>query len=245
MPPEIFFKGQGLLALTSDASLDFTPADFDQPLTAPQREYLQKACGRDIPQVFWRKQVHGDEVLVVKSRDRHDFLDTSTTIKVVPVTTFTEADAYITNTKNLPIAIRTADCVPVFIFDPEHQAVGLAHAGWKGTFKGIAAKTAKLMQERYSSYFSDLKIVLGPSIRQCCYQVGPEFREFFPADLKERERHLYLDVVNSNRRQLLQLGVRPDNIFDCGLCTCCSKNFFSHRRDGAKAARMISIMMLT
>ena len=231
MPPEIFFKDEGVLAMISDASLDFTPADFDSPLTPQQRAYLNKYGGVDIPQVFWRKQIHGDDILVAEG--------TAADAKNYP-----DADAYITDENNLPIAIRTADCVPVFIFDPQKRAIGLAHAGWKGTAKSIAAKTAQRMQDKYASRCYDLKIVLGPSIRACCYQVGEEFRDYFPSHIAERAGHLYLDVVSANRDQLLQAGIRPENIVDSGLCTCCHKNYFSFRRDGLKAGRMISLMML-
>lgn len=231
MRPEIFFKDEGIIALTSDASIDFTPADFDSPLTNAQRAYLKKECGVDIPQVFWRKQIHGDDILVVKGGVR--------TSKSCP-----DADAYITDEKNLPIAIRTADCVPVFIFDPVHRVIGLAHAGWKGTYKQLAAKTIQKMQEKYTSQPSDLKIALGPSIRECCYQVGEEFRDHFPSRVRDREGRLYADVVGANRDQLLKAGVRPENIFDSRLCTCCNKDYFSFRRDGEKAGRMISVMML-
>lgn len=226
----VFFKEQGLLALTSDASMDFTPLDFDSPLTMDQRAYLKSACGLDIPQVFWRKQIHGDDILVVDNQIYKDCSD---------------ADGYITDKRNLSIAIRTADCVPVFIFDPFHQAIGLAHAGWKGTYKSIAAKTVRRMTGKYNSQPSVLKIILGPSIRACCYQVGPEFRDYFPLHIKERYGHLYLDVVSANREQLVQAGVPQGSIIDSGICTCCSKNYFSFRRDGPKAGRMISLMMLT
>src|SRR5208283_4027816 len=128
MPPEIFFKDEGVLAMTSDASVDFTPVDFDSPLTVDQRAYLKKCSGLDIPQVFWRKQIHGDDVLVVEA--------TPDSAQGRP-----DADAYITDEKYLPIAIRTADCVPVFIFDPQKRAIGLAHAGWRGTYKAITTKT--------------------------------------------------------------------------------------------------------
>jgi len=231
MRPEIYFKDKGLLALTSDASTDFIPADFDSPLTVSQREYLRKNSGEDIPQVFWRKQVHGDDVLVVSGG-----VNTS---KGCP-----DADAYITNERKLPIAIRTADCVPVFIFDPVNRAIGLAHAGWRGTYKAIALKTAQKMQEKYSSQLPHLKIVLGPSIRECCYQVGEEFRDYFPSHVKDRQGHLYVNIVEANQAQLLQKGIRAENIFDSGICTCCNKNYFSYRRDGEKAGRMISLMML-
>jgi len=232
MRPEIFFKDQGLIALTSDGSIDFTPVDFDEPLTVGQRAYLQKNCGMDIPQVFWRKQIHGDDILAARGGVGAS--------KGCP-----DADAYITDEKNLPIAIRTADCVPVFIFDPRCRVIGLAHAGWKGIHKAIAAKTVQRMQEKYASQSSDLKIVLGPSIRECCYQVGKEFRGYFPLHVKERGGHLYLDAISANRDQLLQAGVRYENILDSGICTCCNKNYFSFRRDGVKAGRMISLMMLT
>ncbi len=231
MQPEIFFKDQGVLALTSDASIDFIPVDFDSPLTAAQRAYLKSICGIDIPQVFWRKQIHGDDILVA--------LGGAGASK-----SLADADAYITHEKNLPIAIRTADCVPVFIFDPLRRVIGLVHAGWRGTYKAIAAKTVQKMREKYASQPSDLKIVLGPSIRECCYQVGEEFRDYFPAHVKDRGGYLYADVTGVNRDQLLQAGVRQENIFDSGACTCCNKNYFSFRRDGVKAGRMISLMML-
>jgi len=231
MQLKAFFKEEGLIALTSDASVDFTPADFDSPLSEVQRTYLKKKCSFDIPQVFWRKQIHGDDVLIAKGDVK--------TSKACP-----DADAYITDEKNLPIAIRTADCVPVFIFDPLHRIIGLAHAGWKGTYKAIAVKTVQKMQREYSSQVSDLKVALGPSIRECCYQVGEEFREYFPSNVKDKEGRLYVDIVSANRDQLIKAGVLAGNILDSGECTCCNKNYFSFRRDGAKAGRMISLMML-
>jgi len=231
MPPEIYFKDQGLVALTSDASINFIPVDFDSPLTIDQRTYLQRVCGVDIPQVFWRKQVHGDDILIA--------IGSAGASKNCP-----DADAYITHEKNLPIALRTADCVPVFIYDPRHRIIGVAHAGWRGTYKSIAVKTVQKMQEKYNSQAADLKIVLGPSIRACCYQVGEEFRDYFPKHVVDREGYLYADVIAANRDQLLQAGVKLENITDSGICTCCNKNYFSFRRDGAKAGRMISLMVL-
>jgi len=231
MQLKIFFKDEGLRALMSDASIDFVPADFDSPLAPAQRAYLQKNLGVDIPQVFWRKQIHGDDILVVRGGVG--------SVKGCP-----DADAYITDEKNLPIALRTADCVPIFIFDPNRRVIGLAHAGWRGTYKSIALKTVQKMQKEYGCEASDLKVFLGPSIRQCCYKIGEEFRDYFPAYVKDREGHLYADMIGANRDQLLQAGVPRAQILDSGICTCCNKDYFSFRRDGEKAGRMISLMML-
>jgi len=234
-----FFNDPGLIALISGASVDFTPIDFDAPLTEVQRAYLYKNSGFDIPQVFWRKQIHGDDILVAKKS--HVI---PAQVGIFDAKGCPDADAYITNEKNLPIAIRTADCVPVFIFDPLRRVIGLAHAGWRGTYKKIAAKTVQRMKEKFSCEPSDLKIVLAPSIRDCCYQVGEEFREYFSSYVKDRGGYLYVDVVAANRDQLMQVGVKQENILDSGICTCCHKNYFSFRRDGQKAGRMISLMML-
>ena len=231
MRPDSFFKDAGLLSLISDAAIDFTPPDFDSPLTSAQHAYLHKEYGVDIPRVFWRKQVHEDGILIAQGG--------AGSSKGCP-----DADAYITNEKDLPIAIRTADCVPVLIFDPIHRAIGLAHAGWRGTYKNIASKTAQRMQKEFGSRLSDLKIVLGPSIRQCCYKVGEEFRDYFPTRVKDRGGNLFVDVAGANHDQLLKAGALPENILDCGICTCCNKEYFSFRRDGQKAGRMISLMML-
>ncbi len=224
-----FFEDSPVLAFISDAAVDFTPPDFDSPLTQPQRSYVAAHTGMDVPQVFWRKQVHGDAVLVASQHGAQGCPD---------------ADAFITNQKDLPLAIRTADCVPVFIYDPHVHAIGLAHAGWKGTEQHIAAKTLQEMQDKFSSRCYDLNVVLGPSIRSCCYEVGKEFKTSFPKDIIERDGKLYVDVVAANRRQLLDCGVPAANIVDCGVCTYCNPGYFSFRRDGEKAGRMISLLML-
>ena len=173
MHPKYSLKNEGVIALTSDASIDFTPADFDSPLTMPSalicksiavlksRKY--SGASRSMAMIFLIAAWHGAD---------HDAKD------------YPDADAFITDEKNLPIAIRTADCVPVFIFDPIRRVIGLAHAGWRGTYKEIASKTVQRMQEKYASQPSDLKVVLGPCIRECCYKVNEEFRDYFPSNVK-------------------------------------------------------------
>ncbi len=226
-----FFEGQDVVVFISDHSMDFQPTDFNAPLTVEQRDYLKKECGLDLPHVFWRKQVHGDDVLVAK--------DSSYSSKGCP-----DADAYITNRKNLPIAIRTADCVPVFLFDPIKRAIGLAHAGWKGTHQEIAYKTVLRMQESFGSNPEDIHAVLGPSIQPCCYEVGEEFRQYFPNEIIERAGKLYVDVTKNNYKQLLRAGIKKEHIQNTGICTHCNPKYHSFRRDAEESGRMISLMTL-
>ena len=222
---------KGLVSGISDVSINFTPMDFNAPLTVPQQKYLKDRTGQNIPQVFWRKQVHEDTVIVVDS--------------LLSIASQPDADAYVTHQKNLPIAIRTADCVPVFIYDPIKKVIGLAHAGWKGTHKAIARKTVERMQDVYGCQWHDIGVYLGPSIRSCCYTVGHEFKAYFPQDITDHDDGtISVDLIGANRRQLLQMGLNPAQVIDSGECTCCNNKYFSFRRDKEKAGRMISLMML-
>ena len=226
-----FFEEQKVFAFIGDKSMDFQPTDFDAPLTEAQRAYLKKECGVDVPHVFWRKQIHGDDVLVAK--------DSSFSSHGCP-----DADAYITVQKDLPIAIRTADCVPVFLFDPEKSAIGIVHAGWKGTVKEITYKTVLRMKESLGCKPENIQAVLGPAIQPCCYEVGEEFRQYFPNEIIERSGKLFVDVIKNNYKQLLKSGLKKEHIQNTGICTYCNPKYFSFRRDAEKAGRMISLMML-
>lgn len=228
----IFPQHKNLVSLISDRSIDFTPVDFDAPLNDAQVDYIQHRTSLVIPKVFWRRQVHEDTILIVS--------DNMSSWKNQP-----DADACITNKKNVPLAIRTADCVPVFIYDAAKHVIGLAHAGWKGTHLGIAQKTIRMMQDIYHCQWHDLWVYLGPAIRTCCYQVSHEFKAYFPLDIIDHEDgSIHVDIIAANRRQIQLLGLNPVQIVDSGICTCCEENYFSYRRDKEKAGRMISLMML-
>jgi len=113
----------------------------------------------------------------------------------------------------------------------------------KGTIKAIAFKTVQKMQERYTSKASDLKIFLGRvSVNAVIKWAG--IPRIFSVICEGSRGKLFVDVISANRDQLLLAGVRQENIVDSGICTCCNKDYFSFRRDGAKAGRMVSLMML-
>ena len=226
-----FFACDKVVAWTSDRSMDFTLDESTSGLQAAQKEYCSKRSGFRIWDVAWAKQVHGAEILVVDK----DFVYDGP---------LQSADALITDQMNVPIAVRTADCLPIFIFDPTRWVIAIVHAGWRGTHQEIAMRILHTMRKNFGTWFSDLKIVFGPAIGPCCYKVEEEFYKYFPHEVVAKEQDLYLNLAQVNRRQLTALGVMPSNIFDCGVCTSCDQNFFSFRREGSKAGRMISMMLL-
>ena len=145
------------------------------------------------------------------------------------------------------LAIETADCLPILIVDPANRRVAAAHAGWRGTVARVAQAAVRALVAAGSDP-RQLVAALGPSIGPCCYEVGPEVEEafgepgsrFFVAGKEDRK---HLDVAAANRAQLKEMGLRPANIDRVDFCTRCRADlFFSYRRDGANAGRMISVV---
>jgi YfiH family protein len=156
-----------------------------------------------------------------------------------------DTEAIITNQKNLPIAIFTADCLSVFLYDAPTRSIGLVHAGWRGTRENLVKKTIEAMRGEFNSRPEDIHVFLGPSIRKCCYEVGKDFQNKFPKKLLWRWGKLFLDLAQINREELDQCGIRPANISDCSVCTSCrNQEYFSFRKEGDSSGRIMSVMML-
>lgn len=160
-----------------------------------------------------------------------------------------DGDALVAGRPGPLLGVRTADCLPLLIVDERRRAVAAVHAGWRGALRRIAARVVEAMQAHYSSRAVDLAVAIGPGIGACCYEVGPEvavqFQALFPErqDLKVRAR---IDLAEANRRILLESGVPAERIHIAGLCTACRPSeFYSWRRDGPQAGRMLSVIRIT
>jgi hypothetical protein len=175
-------------------------------------------------------QVHGDSV-VVAGRERKGECG--------------PADALVTRERRLALVIRTADCVPLFILDPETGAAGLAHVGWRGAKRGIVRRTFEVLQGEFGVKAKRCRAAMGPSIRQSCYEVGREFMEYFPGSVREESDKFFFDLAGWVKKEVRGLGVSGGSIIDSNLCTVCSKEqFFSARREGQETGRLISLIML-
>jgi YfiH family protein len=136
------------------------------------------------------------------------------------------------------------DCAPILLYDPRHRVVALAHGGWRGAAAAIGPKTIDTMRERYGTRPEELLAGVGPAIQSCCYQVNDEIYAAFQGDPRAGEnavfaRHnddngipgLFLDVTNSNARQILAAGVRQEHLDIAPYCTGCEADlFYSHRK---------------
>lgn len=202
-----------------------------------RRSFLDK-LGIDCRDLVCAGQIHGNRVKFAGNEDKgRGSLSDSDAIP--------QTDAFVTDKRNLPLAVFTADCLPVFLYDSQNRAIGLIHAGWKGTKGAVTQNAAGLMREKFNTEARFLYAGFGPCIRECCYEVGEEFNAYFTQGLTQRDERYYLDLAGINKKQLLALGVKEENIIDSKICTCCrNAEFFSYRKEGPACGRMISVTML-
>ena len=162
-------------------------------------------------------------------------------------------DGHITNEPGVPLVVFGADCVPLYFADPKRKAIGLAHAGWKGTCNKIGMVTVEKMKLTFGTKPEDLVAVVGPSIGAECYEIGAEVAEAFQSAFPKEQWKLFLkpghkyhlDLWEANRQILLQTGIKEENIIISSLCTMCRQDLlFSHRAFGGNRGSMAAVLSL-
>ena len=155
-----------------------------------------------------------------------------------------EADAIVSR-RDAPITIRTADCVPILVADISSGAVAAIHAGWRGVVSGVIPNAIEMLARDRSNVIA----AIGPCIGACCFEVGVDVAEKIAsasdASIITRQvgEKAFVDLRRAVRIQLTRLGVADSNIENVAGCTYCEKElFFSYRRDGANAGRLIAVI---
>jgi YfiH family protein len=226
----------------SSLNLGLNSGDIRENVIA-NRNALCKALEINTDRFIFPKQAHSATVRVITTtffssgkEERNHFLH--------------ETDAIITTLKGVCIAVKTADCVPVLLYDPKQKVVSAIHAGWRGTAQNIVLTTIQRLVEEFGSDPADLIAGIGPSISPDVYEVGEDVHSQFDSafyrdtnPVKTGKRRL--DLWKANKHQLIQGGVSSDHIEIAKLCTWSdSDRFFSARRDCAKTGRMATGIML-
>lgn len=189
------------------------------------------------------KQTHSSNVRIIDS----DFINLNDTQRA---SALNEVDALITQCTNICLGITTADCVPILLFDPIRKVLGVAHAGWKGTVARIGQKTAELMSQQFHCDPQDILVGIGPSISPKCFEVGEEVgQSFIDAKFnldkfsfrKKETGKLHIDLWEANKIQLIEIGIKIENIEIANLCTKSSPDlFFSARRQSINSGRILT-----
>jgi YfiH family protein len=223
----------------------------DSPnLVIDNRRRLAEALHIQLNECTYAEQVHGNEVQAVTKQHAGAGIDSRESA-------LQSKDAFITNQSGLFLHALFADCVPLFFYDPVGRAVGLAHAGWKGTVQQIAVETIGAMRRHYGTKPEHILAAIGPSIQACCYEVNDvvmlcihevmaeleidnqnELDQplIFEATMNDKYN---LSLQQMNRQIMIKAGIMPSHIEISSLCTSCRTDlFFSHRKEAGKTGRM-------
>lgn len=201
------------------------------PTTGPELlevagPWVSHALGIPLQNFIAGNQVHGTNLFSLKkdhSRCGTGFQPVIPSAPPVPeLRVIPSTDGFLTNARRTALIVVTADCLPIFLYDPNRGVVGLLHSGRAGTTKDIVGVAMKAMREDFGSDPADCVAVIGPSVGPCCYEV---------------------DLWGANEHRLNELGVAT--IFNCRVCTKCNKEvFYSYRAERENAGRMISAIAL-
>lgn len=195
------------------------------------------AVGRPFESIYDSWQVHSATVQVVRAPRGG-----------APVV---QADALVTDSRDVTLFMRFADCVPILLFDPVRAVVGIVHAGWLGTVRQVARAAVETMARVYGCRPTDIRAGIGPSIGPDHYPVGDDvaaqvratFRQEAPSLLTSRDGTFHLDLWLANRLQLEKSGVESVEV--AGICTACHlQDWYSHRGEGGRTGRFGGLVAL-
>ena len=217
----IFFGDQTSRVSVQDLQAGSISAPVQQLIN---QEKLHKASGR---------QVHGDaiiEVIVAGDCWREQ-----------------EADALQTALFAVGLAVFTADCLPIVLYDSVHHAFSVVHSGWKGALAGIAQKAVQSMQYTYQTQLNQIEIFLGPAARGCCYEIQSDLYDLIlkqgaTESVAFKDGKIYFDLSLFVVERLVNLGISSANIYtNNNVCTICTQGYCSYRNEKEHAGRQITL----
>ncbi len=201
----------------------------DKEKVLNNRKKFFSALGLSAENAAFQKQVHGDKIRYVTEPGNIE-----------------ESDAMITKVPGIALCISTADCTPVFIYDPEARIIAAIHSGWRGTQKRITEKTVEKLTTEFKCSPENMFVYLGPAICQANYQAGKEVADYFDKKyLIKDDNKFLLDISSANYDMLVGQGIHPSRIQQSSLCSFDYKEVFhSYRRDGKTSGRSIGTIAL-
>jgi YfiH family protein len=170
-------------------------------------------------------------------------------LKEFPVSAIPNYDGIITQLSKVTLSVITADCVPIIFYDTKNHIIGISHQGWKGTLEKLSEKMISALMN-LGAKVPDIKVVIGPAINECCYEVSKDLADKFNNDfdnqtVTNRDNKYYINLIKANYISLLTQGILPISIDYFPFCTSCNKTlFWSNRRDKGIQGEMLSFISL-
>lgn len=227
-------------------NFSFTRDDLKEHVSENYRR-MANALGVDRNRMVLSCQTHTTNVRKVTEADCGK--------GVVRERDYRDVDGLITNVPGITLVTFYADCVPLYIVDPVHKAIGLSHSGWRGTVNHMGQRTLEAMKEAYGTEARDVIVCIGPSICQDCYEVSGDvaekFEHAFPEEyktelLEEKENGKFqLNLWRANELVFQEAGVPEEQIHTTNICTKCNSDYlFSHRVMGDARGNLAAFLCL-
>ena len=192
--------------------------------------FLSSVLNLDGMRLSMLTQVHSNHLIVEKDAQ---------------IAEHSEADGLLTNVSGRVLGIRTADCFAILLTDPNASCVAAVHAGWRGTIERIAFRAVEKMVCELEACPERIEAIVGPGIESCCFEVDKDTASQFDGQFVREGTKTCVDLGEANRVQLLDAGLPEGNICSVGRCSYCEKEtFFSYRREGKSAGRMLAFIGL-
>ena len=216
----------------------------DRPAVEENYRRFCAAIGTDVSRPVLAQQVH--ETTVLKVTEEHVGMG------LWRERNFT-ADALVTNVKNIPLTVFSADCGIILLYDPQSNCIGAVHAGWRGCAAGILEKSVRELERLYGAKPERILAAIGPAIGQCCFETDEDVPQAMIAALgtdadpylEQRGAKWHVNLSGLNRQWLIHAGVLPEHIDVSNLCTFChSELFWSYRKVGGNRGAQIAMISL-
>ena len=173
---------------------------------------------------------------------------------------FSDVDGLLTNLNNVSLITYVADCQGILLYDTNKKVIGNIHSGWKGTLTRISTNAINLMISKFNSNVEDVKVYISPSIHKCCFEVDEDLKNqfenefndidlddiFIKGEIKEGKQKYFIDTAEINKRVLINLGIKKENIESSELCSMCNSEIIhSYRKDKPNDGRNILLIKKT
>ena len=239
-------KGGVSEGIFDSMNLSFTRGDKDDAVRENFRR-MAIAIGVEEDSLVFARQTHTTNVRVVTKEDKGK--------GITKALDYDDIDGLITNVPGLCLTTFYADCVPLFVVDPVHKAIGLSHSGWRGTVAKMGQVTLDRMKETFGTKAEDVVVAIGPSICQKCYEVSEdviiEFQNHFNEKwwdslyYKKENGRYQLNLWKANEIIFLESGVKQENIAVTNVCTNCnSELLWSHRATKGERGSLAAFMAI-
>jgi YfiH family protein len=209
---------------------------YDKDVPHVEMSITKRNHAGNADNIFLLRQTHSDIFVFLNKKESVEKLKNE------------EGDAIVSTVRNLPVAVRTADCLPIFFYSSENYLTGICHAGWRGTAKKIIEKVVNFLLKNLHYEKKHLNFIMGPAICEKCYEVKKDMVNAFLKEFGEQGKKFFknsrFNLKKANLELLLNCGIEKNQIFNLNKCTVCNnRDYFSYRLEKTDKRIINSIML--